>query len=262
MEQAVAAHVNKAYLRELERILLSAGQRYSEGGSDIAQLLGRVRAALGHVIPQQNVVDDLGREVDSDFIVPYWFTKQTQLCYRWYPDGDGGQCGGGVGRTLCAKPEQMTQYYRDDTDRRGGGCRMSWGIIPLTNSRPSWFNSVQLCYRWYPDGDGGQCGGGAPREMCASVGSYTQYYRDDSDRRGGGCQMSWRLKVPSSAPLWLKNAKLCFYWYPDGDGGQCGGGGGISRHLCAVANSWTRYYRDDTDRRGGGCRMSWGIHLA
>ena len=194
-------------------------------------------------------------------VAPKWFTKQTQLCYRWYPDGNGGQCGGGVGRTLCAKPNKMTQYYRDDTDRRGGGCRMSWGIMSW-GRYPSWFKSVQLCYRWYPDGDGGQCGGGAPREMCASVGSYTQYYRDDSDRRGGGCQMSWRLKVPSSAPLWLKNAKLCFYWYPDGDGGQCGGGGGISRHLCAVANSWTRYYRDDTDRRGGGCRMSWGIRLA
>ena len=49
--------------------------------------------------------------------------------------------------------------------------------------------------RWYADGDGGQCGGGSPTQMCAKMGPYTPYYRDDTDRRGGGCRMSWRIKV-------------------------------------------------------------------
>lgn len=71
--------------------------------------------------------------------------------------------------------------------------------------------------------------------------------------------MSWRLVVPSNAPAWALNLQLCYVWYPDGDGGQCGGG--ASRNLCARANDWTAYYRDDTDRRGGGCQMSWGIKL-
>ena len=57
----------------------------------------------------------------------------------------------------------------------------------------------------------------------------------------------------------LFKAKTCYNWYPDGDGGQCGGG--APRMLCAVANTYTLYYRDDTDRRVGGCRMRWGIQF-
>ena len=62
--------------------------------------------------------------------------------------------------------------------------------------------------------------------------------------------MSWMLLVPTDSPQWLRRARLCYSWYPDGDGGQCGGG--VGRELCATANHWTTYYRDDTDGRGGG----------
>ncbi|CAE1266291.1 unnamed protein product [Acanthosepion pharaonis] len=172
-------------------------------------------------------------------------------------DGDGGQCGGGAARNLCAKVGTMTTYYRDDTDKRGGGCRMKWGIMKPGRLNESWLKQVQICYNWWPDGDGGQCGGGAARNLCAPINQFTAVYRDDTDRRGGGCRMRWKLVVPSSAPIWLKNMKLCFQWYPDGDAGQCGGG--VDRLLCATANSWTTAYRDDTDRRGGGCRMRWGL---
>ncbi len=100
-------------------------------------------------------------------------------------------------------------------------------------------------------------GGGAPSEMCAPVGSFTQEYRDDTDKRSGGCRMSWMLSVPNNSPQWLRDVQLCYHWYPDGDGGQCGGD--VARDLCAVANTWTSYYCDDTDRRSGGCRMSWEL---
>ena len=46
----------------------------------------------------------------------------------WYPDGDGGQCGHGEGRELCAYSNFWMQYYRDDTDNRGGGCKMAWEL--------------------------------------------------------------------------------------------------------------------------------------
>lgn len=59
---------------------------------------------------------------------PSWFTHDTQLCYKWRPDGDSGQCGGGVPHELCAHVGQHTTFYRDDTDRRSGGCRMQWKI--------------------------------------------------------------------------------------------------------------------------------------
>ncbi|GFO38969.1 perivitellin-2 67 kda subunit [Plakobranchus ocellatus] len=202
-------------------------------------------------------VNTLGQDIDRDLTVPQWFTHKTNLCFRWRPDGDGGQCGGGAARLLCAQVGRMTAVYRDDTDRRGGGCRMQWSI--QSSGFDSWFSQVQVCYRWYPDGDGGQCGGGAGRLLCAPVNHYSAEYRDDTDRRGGGCRMSWRIVVPDSAPLWMKATKLCFSWYPDGNGGQCGPA--PSRYMCAVANQWTPFYRDDTDKRAGGCRMSWGIKL-
>merc|ERR550532_2205061 len=82
-------------------------------------------------------------------------------------------------------------------------------------------------------------------------------YRDDSDKRSGGCQESWMLKVPTDAPVWLLNTQLCFNWCADGDGGQCGGG--ANTLLCARANTWTSYYRDDSDHGGGGCQMRWSL---
>ena len=190
---------------------------------------------------------------------PVWFLAQTKLCYRWYPDGNGGQCGAGESRHLCAPINSATQYYRDDTDNRGGGCSMSWGIESPHSA--SWFKNVKICYRWYPDGNGGQCGGGAARELCATVGHYTPVYRDDTDGRGGGCQMSWRIKLPAGHRVWARKMKLCYEWYPDGNSGQCGSHG-TPRKLCAIANQWTAYYRDDTDNRGGGCRMRWGLYTS
>ena len=55
--------------------------------------------------------------------------RSVRLCYNWYPDGDGGQCGGGAQRLLCALADQWTSYYRDDTDGRAGGCQMRWGLF-------------------------------------------------------------------------------------------------------------------------------------
>lgn len=189
--------------------------------------------------------------------IPIWFLN-TQICYNWYPDGDGGQCGGGAGRNLCAKVNSFTNYYRDDTDNRGGGCQMQWGIFSARHE--DWFKNIQLCYRWWPDGDGGQCGGGANRLLCANVNSYTSFYRDDTDNRSGGCQMQWMLYVPSNAPRWIKHVWLCYDWYADGNASQCGGG--AQQGLCAQANSYTSPYRDDTDKRSGGCQMRWAILLA
>ncbi len=57
-------------------------------------LLIRVRAALNPAIVSQSEVDRLTDSVENQILVPDWFSQRTQLCYRWYPDGDGGQCGG------------------------------------------------------------------------------------------------------------------------------------------------------------------------
>jgi len=261
MERAVQVHLDKAYLKSTKRLIYAKMASMASDAAAVTKLrqfLTDCDALLAPALPDHRRVKSVCEEIEKQLLIPEWFFNDVKICYRWYPDGDGGQCGGGVSRHLCANVNDFTQYYRDDTDRRGGGCRMSWGIQAASGTTPAWFkNTVQICYRWYPDGDGGQCGGGAARNLCAKVNKYTAYYRDDTDRRGGGCRMSWRLVVGSSAPLWATNLDLCYQWYPDGDGGQCGGG--VGRNLCAKANAWTQYYRDDTDRRGGGCRMRWGI---
>ena len=260
MEEAVLQHVMKEYLKELRRLLNTVTSKM--GSSTTTDQLGSRLAAmeeldLGALVEAD--VERLGEDINHQLVVPSWFPSNTQLCFKWWPDGDGGQCGGGAGRKLCALPGSMTPVYRDDTDGRGGGCRMQWSIQSSGFGSDPWFSQVQVCYRWHPDGDGGQCGGGAARELCARVNQWSPQYRDDTDGRGGGCQMSWRIVVPDSAPTWMKETKLCFSWYPDGDGGQCGPA--KSRNMCATANQWTPYYRDDTDGRSGGCRMSWGLRL-
>ena len=66
--------------------------------------------------------------------------------------------------------------------------------------------STQLCYKWRPDGDGGQCGGALThREVCAHIGFPTPNYRDDTDNRGGGCRMQWSIRsvVRKQQYLWL-----------------------------------------------------------
>ncbi|XP_071126454.1 perivitellin-2 67 kDa subunit-like [Mytilus edulis] len=258
MKRAIQVYMDKAYMEELLRIIAwyYTSGKWDQHRNALNNYNSQVHVLLQQSLPDHNAVVMLANTIETATLVPDWF-RNTRLCYNWYPDGDGGQCGGGAARQLCANVNQWTGYYRDDTDRRGGGCRMRWGI--MSNGYDDWFRNVQICYKWWPDGDGGQCGGGASRLLCANINSYTGYYRDDTDRRGGGCKMQWKLSVPTSAPLWIQNAELCYQWYPDGDGGQCGGG--VPRLLCARANTYTRAYRDDTDRRGGGCRMRWSIKV-
>ncbi|KAK7471884.1 hypothetical protein BaRGS_00035468, partial [Batillaria attramentaria] len=94
---------------------------------------------------------------------------------------------------------------------------------------PSWFtDQTQLCFLLSADGDGGQ-----------SVTAGT------------------RMETGANVEGVRHNVELCYEWYADGDGGQCGGG--AAWRLCARANQWTAYYRDDTDLRAGGCRMRWGL---
>lgn len=126
--------------------------------------------------------------------IPSWF-EQVKICYNWWPDGrDRWQCGIGVTRLLCAKVGSFTPYYCDDTDWHDGGCRMQWKLV-VPKSAPIWMKNTKLCFHWYPDGnDHGQCGDGVERKLCANANKYTPAYRDDTDWRHGGCQMSWGIQ--------------------------------------------------------------------
>ena len=60
-----------------------------------------------------------------------------------------------------------------------------------------------------------------------------------------------------SVPLWfVTQTEICYKWRADGDTGQCGH---APSEPCARVGDITKYYRDKTDERPGGCRMQWGI---
>ncbi|KAI8794351.1 perivitellin-2 67 kDa subunit [Biomphalaria glabrata] len=253
MERAVENYVLKSYLGELERIVASARSKAND------PVLNGLEA---RVIKMKNVpvlnledVETLSGDIQNEITAPTWFTMNTKLCFKWWATHIGTQCGGGADSLLCATPNSMTPFYQDNTDDRAGGCWMQWSIH--SNGYPSWFEDVQICYKW--EGDKSFCGGGADNLLCSGINNFTLKYLDDTDDRKGGCIMSWKLVVPDSVPLWMKLVNLCFFWYPDGTAGQCGHAS--SRRLCAVANQWTEKFMDDTDDQVGGCRMSWGLKL-
>lgn len=254
MEKAVENHVTKNYLYELERLISTA--RAKSDDVVIGELQAKVNDLRKVKLLGEKEVDRLKEEIEDEFLVPAWFSNNVNFCFKWRADGDRGQCGDNVANLLCAKVNSKTQAYKDNTDKRAGGCQLQWGI-QATGHRPAWFNDVKVCYKWSAGDDAGQCGGGADKLLCAGVNEYTPAYRDDTDGRQGGCQMSWMLQVPDKAPLWIRTTKVCLSWYPDGDSGQCSPHS--PRDLCAAANNWTEFYLDNTDNRGGGCRMSWGL---
>ncbi len=65
----------------------------------------------------------------------------------------------------------------------------------------------------------------------------------------------------------FSKCQICFAYAADWDGGQCNSeswdgtsfGSGV---ICAPFGQWMPRYRDDTDDRPGGCRMSWKIDCA
>ena len=125
---------------------------------------------------------------------PEWFKENVQICYRWYADGNGGQCGGGAAQLLCAPIGSYTAEYRDDIDNIEAvdvechGCSLFLlmhlsGFVPSSSA----ISGIQMVI--------GQCGAGEGRELCANSNHWTTYYRDDTDNRGGGCRMSWELRL-------------------------------------------------------------------
>lgn len=122
MKKAIQVYTDKANLKELLRVI---GWYYTSVKMDksknvLTNYKTEVNKLLKQVIPNHNEVVKIAATIERATTVPHWFSR-TKLCYSWYPDGDGGQCGGGAGRLLCATVNGMTNYYRDDTDRRGGG---------------------------------------------------------------------------------------------------------------------------------------------
>jgi len=269
MKLAVQVHLDKAYLKYLKKAIQSV---VSAGGAngDTNNWMKMVNSELAKKVPDHNRLRNIGKSIEYHLVVPDWFKENVQICFQWEPQPgflhDGNQCAQhqrGLPRKLCAKVGEFTREYLDETDWRPGGCFYSWRLEIVGNPKeqiPSYFRDTQICHRWHAQGDAHQCGGNRrDGRNCAKVGQSTARYLDDTDWRGGGCEYSWIISTPSNAPMWLKNnLKMCFKWRATGDRGQCGQGG-LPSPVCAKSNQWTTPYKDDSDKRHGGCMMSFGL---
>ncbi|CAG2179979.1 unnamed protein product, partial [Oppiella nova] len=139
--KAIEIYLDKAYLNDILRSAYSFISKAKIGADQVLTYVTRTQELLAQVIPDHRLVGELGSQVKEYIETPEWF-YQAKLCYSWYPDGDGGQCSASD-RLLCAMVNSMTPWYRDDTDQRGGGCRMKWGIVQQ-GLTPNWFNQVQI----------------------------------------------------------------------------------------------------------------------
>lgn len=219
----------------------------------------------------------------SGFRVCFSETERSSQC-----QGPAFTCSDFSG--VSADP-QWTEPFRDDTDRRSGGCHYQWRIDAAPTQLP--FTQHRLCFR--EEEGSSQCQG--IRASCtqwAAPGraSFTAPFRDDTDRRSGGCRYKWRIEsrvvpgVPAGTDahtcpavtdgvtvdpevLAQQTCRVCF---KETEGSsQCQGHrescSGFTSLVAAAAaaddDQWlstaTLPFRDDTDRRSGGCVYQWAF---
>ena len=206
---------------------------------------------------EANMVNMLNRRLIMVLSVICW------MSYCWAEDGfricfqeteRSSQCQG-PSHTCSgwSSNPAWTQSFRDDTDNRGGGCHYQWKIEAHQNIQSN--QQYRLCFQ-ETEGSS-QCQG--TRSSCTGWSqspSWTQYFRDDTDNRGGGCRYAWKIESKAAPSYSISTCRVCF---KETEGSsQCQG----SRQTCSgwsakESPEWTLPFRDDTDNRGGGCAYYW-----
>ena len=181
-----------------------------------------------------------------------WAEDGFRICFR--ETERSSQCQGpSYSCSGWSSNPAWTQPFRDDTDQRSGGCRYQWKIEAHHNIRRN--KEYRLCFA-ETEGSS-QCQGS--RRSCTDwsrTPSWMSSFRDDTDRRSGGCKYAWKIE---SRITTITKKPVCRVCFKETEGSsQCQG----SRQSCSgwSANkvpAWTLPFRDDTDNRGGGCSYSW-----
>jgi len=276
MKMAVQVHLDKAYLQFLKKNIQSVVAAHG-ATADTNEWMNMIDQESAKLIPDNNRLRTMGKDIEYHLIVPSWFKDNVQLCFEWAPTTgplhNPKQCGGnqpGLPRKLCAKVGKFTEDYLDKTDLSFGGCYYSWRLELIGNPQeqiPQYFRETAICHGWRVQGlgspweaDAGQCNSGKKYGYnCAPVGQSTTRYLDDTNFRRGGCEYSWVIYAPGNAPMWLKNLQLCFKWQATGEAKRCGKNG-VPPSVCTKSNQWMWPYNDDSTV-GGGCMMSWGLNI-
>ncbi|WP_030669134.1 hypothetical protein [Streptomyces sp. NRRL B-1347] len=173
-------------------------------------------------------------------------SEQTapEMGVQFYPDGDPGQCSGPQ-QQWTAAPDWTTPI-RFDTDSRGGGCQLSFGIHDASNV----LSGLSASYSWQvePGSDAGQCGNQGTYALPITRFRATgPNIRVDTDGRGGWCNLTFALAGRTDIALDVQ------YW-ADGDGGQCPGHLPRGQYRSATEGKPVTV-SVDADNRPGGCQL-------
>lgn len=132
-----------------------------------------------------------GAEASADAAPP-----ETGLSFQ--PDGNETQCVGT--RQQWAPSPDWTNAILVDTDRRGGGCQLAFGVRDLAGD----LTGLTLSYGWAvsPGGNAGQCGnqGTFPLPITANQ-VFGPNIGVDTDDRGGYCNLSFSMSGRTDVAL-------------------------------------------------------------
>jgi hypothetical protein len=224
-----------------------AGPSYSAGQARSGAVKQTPANTGQHAVLQQKTIRSATVSVADGTATAAVRTAGTpsEMGISFIGDGDPGQCGGP--QQQWAPSPDWTNPIRFDTDNRGGGCQLAFGVRDLASD----LAGLTLNYRWEvsPGGDGGQCGNqgefSIPITRFLALGPSV---RVDTDGRGGWCNLTFMMSGRTGVALDVQ------YW-ADGDGGQC---------INALPQGQWRSVRPgapitigvDADNRGGGCQLS------
>jgi len=147
---------------------------------------------------------------------------------------------------------------------------------------PAYIQDTQICHQWETKGSQENCnsygGNGEANGIdCAKMGGQTRRYADVIQYDDGGCNQQWQLRVPSGAPHWLKQTRLCFKWkgiyrgsvktayLTKDENTPCSNNdykGKDEYKVCAKSGEWTNPFNDNANYyRGERCDLQWMIEV-
>ncbi|WP_329347417.1 hypothetical protein OG226_01400 [Streptomyces sp. NBC_01261] len=167
-----------------------------------------------------------------------------QLGIQFNADGDPGQCGGQTGEQWAPSPD-WTQAIRFDTDDRGGGCQLAFGVYDPDSTLTG--STVSYSLQPSAGGDAGQCG--SYQDTYAApilpIPVFGQSVRLDTDGRPGWCNLTFSV---------TGRIVLDVQFYPDGDAGQCPDALPAGQYRSAFVGTPVTV-KIDADGRAGGCQF-------
>jgi len=211
MKRAIEIHLDMAYLEALQRFLYSSRVNKALRPT-VDSFKKQIEALAKQPMPPHTNVKSLGESIEQLNPVSSYFEK-AKSCFNWKTImRHSKDCRSDLTGILFFDCFDFVPYW---SDTQKNDCTSNKAALP------AWFNLVEICYK----ATDAKCSA-TPKSFCRKLGESIS-----KNNIHKGCTFQWQLKIPSSAPLWARNLKVCTEWYNPGTGSQCKVGS------CTDANS-------------------------